>query len=110
MWHNQLVRDSFCKLEKLGVFNCENLMSIFPPNMLERLQNLKHLFIRDCNSVEEVFEIRGVNVNEICDMVSIQLRILSLVNLPKLKHVWSSDPQTMLTFQNLEFKFMDVKV
>ena len=101
MWHNQLVCNSFCKLEQLGVYNCENLMSIFPPNMLGRLQNLIHLFIRNCNSVEEVFEIRGVNVNEICDMVSIQLRILRLSDLPKLKHVWSSDPQTMLTFQNL---------
>ena len=101
MWHNQLVRDSFCKLQRLDVYNCENLMNIFPPNMLRRLQNLERLYIRNCNSVEEVFEIRGVNVNEICDMGSTQLRILYLLNLPKLKHVWSSDPQTMLTFQNL---------
>ena len=84
MWHNQLVRDSFCKLEELAVHNCENLMSIFPPNMLRRLQNLEG--IRNCNSVEEV---------------STQLKYLYLFDLPKLKHVWSSDPQTMLTFQNL---------
>ena len=84
MWHNQLVRDSFCKLQQLSVDRCENLMSIFPPNMLRRLQNLEG--IRNCNSVEEV---------------STQLKYLYLFDLPKLKHVWSSDPQTMLTFQNL---------
>ena len=91
MWHNQLVRDSFCKLQQLHVDSCENLMNIFPPNMLRRLQNLETLRIYNCKSVEEVFEIRGVNVNE----------SMYLVSLPKLKHVWSSDPQTMLTFQNL---------
>jgi hypothetical protein len=84
MWHNQLVCNSLCKLEQLRVYNCENLMSIFPPNMLRRLQNLEG--IRNCNSVEEV---------------STQLKYLYLFDLPKLKHVWSSDPQTMLTFQNL---------
>ena len=34
-------------------------------------------------------------------MGSTQLRGLYLFNLPKLKHVWSLDPQAILTFQNL---------
>ena len=69
--------------------------------MLRRLQNLEKLEIWNCNSVEKVFEIRGVNVDEICDTVSTQLRVLRLFNLPKLKHVWSLDLQAILTFQNL---------
>ena len=102
LWHNhQLIPDSFCKLKKLCVGKCKNLMNIFLPNMLRRLQSLEELEIRDCNSVEEVFDIRGVNVYEICDMVSIKLRVLRLFDLPKLKHVWSSDLQTILTFPNL---------
>ena len=102
LWHNhQLVPDSFCKLKKLHVRICKNLINIFPPNMLRRLQNLEELEIRDCNLVEEVFDIRGASVDEICDMVSTQLRVLRLLNLPKLKHVWSLDPQAIVTFQNL---------
>ncbi|XP_050274602.1 uncharacterized protein LOC126717203 isoform X2 [Quercus robur] len=102
LWHNhQLIPDSFCKLKKLRVDRCKNLMNIFLPNMLRRLQNLEELEIRDCNSVEEVFDIRGINVDEICDTVSTRLRVLRLFNLPKLEHVWSSDPQAILTFQNL---------
>ncbi|KAK4573418.1 hypothetical protein RGQ29_031399 [Quercus rubra] len=102
LWHNYLlVPDSFCKLNKLGIARCKNLMNIFPPKMLRRLQNLENLEIRDCNSVEEVFDIRGVNVDEICDTVSNKLRVLTLFNLPKLKHVWSLDLQAILTFQNL---------
>ena len=102
LWHNhQLAPDSFYKLKRLYVSNCKNLNNIFPPNMLRRLQNLDKLTIRNCNSLEEVFEIRGVHVDEICDTVSTQLRDLWLFNLPKLKHVWSLDLQAILTFQNL---------
>ena len=101
LWHNQLVPDSFCKLNQLDVDNCESLMNIFPPNMLRRIQNLESLQVRDCNSVEEVFEVRGANVDEICGMVPTQLRVLTLINLPKLKHVWTSDLLSILTFQTL---------
>ncbi|KAM3693697.1 hypothetical protein ACJW31_07G003100 [Castanea mollissima] len=101
LWHNQLVSDSICKIKKLHVGSCKNLMKVFPSNMLRRLQNLEELKIEDCNSVEEVFEVGGENVDEICDKGSTQLRHLTLINLPKLKHVWTSDPETILTFQNL---------
>ena len=102
LWHNhQLAPDSFYKLKRLDVGRCKNLINIFPPNMLRRLQNLEELWISDCNFVEEVFGIRGVNVDEICDIASTQLRGLWLYNLPKLKHVWSLDLQAILTFQNL---------
>ncbi|XP_030957889.1 disease resistance protein At4g27190-like [Quercus lobata] len=101
LWHNQLVPDSFCKLNQLRVDQCENLMNIFPPNMLRRLQNLEDLRIRNCNLVEEVFEVRRANVDEIYEKGSTQLKVLNLVNLPKLKHVWTSDLETILTFQNL---------
>ena len=102
LWHkHQLTPNSFYKLKRLDVSGCKNLINIFPPNMLRRLQDLEELKIGNCNSVEEAFEIRGVNVDEICDMVSTQLRVLRLYNLSKLKHVWSLDLQAILTFQNL---------
>ena len=101
LWHNQLVPDSFCKLNRLHVDQCENLMNIFPPNMLRRLQNLEDLQITNCNLVEEVFEVRQANVDERYEKGSAQLRVLNLFNLPKLKHVWISYPEAILTFQNL---------
>ena len=102
LWHNhQLIPDSFCKLKRIVVGNCKNLIAIFPPNVLRRLQNLEELEIWNCNSVEEVFETRGINVDEICDTVSTQLRVVWLSNLPKLQHVWSLDLQAIMTFQNL---------
>ena len=101
LWHNQLIPNSFCKLKQLEVNQCENLMNIFPPYMLRRLQNLEDLRIRNCNLVEEVFEVRWANFDEIYEKGSTQLKNLNLFSLPKLKHVWTSDLEAILTFQNL---------
>ena len=70
--------------------------------MLGRLQNLQDLRISDCGSVEEVFEIQGTNVKEAGDMAAIELRELWLENLPKLKHVWTMDPQEIFSFEKLQ--------
>ena len=102
IWHNQCISNSFRKLERMTVSKCDNLTNIFPPNMLGRLQNLQDLRISDCGSAEEVFEIQGTNVEEVGDMAAIELRELWLENLPKLKHVWSMDPQEIFSFEKLQ--------
>ena len=99
IWHNQIISDSFRKLESLTVSKCDNLTNIVPPNMLGRLQNLQVLWISCCGSIEEVFEIQGTNVKEAGDM---ELRDLWLWSLPKLKHVWSMDPQEIFSFEKLQ--------
>ena len=102
IWPNQLILDSFCKLENLTVSNFTNLTNILPPNMLRTLQNLKRLKIYSCGSIEEVFEIQGTNkVEETHDIVAAELRSLNITNLGKLKHVWSMDPQGIITFAKL---------
>ena len=98
--YNQLVPDSFDKLQKLCVQKCEKLINIFPTNLLRRFQNLEDLEIL-CNSIEEVFEITGISVQETGDMVATELRRLKLSRLSKFTHVWSLDPQAIFTFQNL---------
>ena len=97
IWPDQLILDSFCKLENLTVSNFTNLTNILPPNMLRTLKNLKHLEIDSCGSIEEVFEIQRTN-NVIA---ATELRSLKLINLGKLKHVWSMDPQGIITFVKL---------
>ncbi|GKV02429.1 hypothetical protein SLEP1_g14866 [Rubroshorea leprosula] len=59
IWHNQLDAESFCKLQVLQVIGCKTLESFFPFSMLERLQRLEQLFIRSCDSLEEIFEPEG---------------------------------------------------
>ncbi|KAE8010111.1 hypothetical protein FH972_006504 [Carpinus fangiana] len=103
IWHNQFAVDSFCKLQTLKVEFCENLTNyIFQSNMLARFQSLVELIITDCGSLQEVFELQGPNVKETHAVTVIQLEKLYLARLPKLKHVWSKDPQGMFSFQNLK--------
>ena len=66
------------------------------------LRNLKELKIDDCNSLEEVFEIQETNnVEQSRDIAAAELTSLTLRYLKKVKHVWSMDPQGIITFVKL---------
>ncbi|XP_059437907.1 probable disease resistance protein At4g27220 [Corylus avellana] len=64
IWGNQFAVDSFYKLQDITVYSCENLLNVFRSDMLERFQSLEKLRIRDCHSLQEVFEVQGMNVKE----------------------------------------------
>ncbi|RVW13301.1 Disease resistance protein [Vitis vinifera] len=64
IWHNQLPQDSFTKLKDVKVASCGRLLNIFPSSMLKRLQSLQFLKAVDCSSLEEVFDMEGINVKE----------------------------------------------
>ncbi|KAM3705372.1 hypothetical protein ACJW31_03G074700 [Castanea mollissima] len=102
IWPDQLISDFFGKLETLTVSGCTNLTNIVPPNMLRMLRNLKELKIEKCGSIEEVFDIQGTNkVEESSDIAAAELISLTLRNLEKVKHVWSMNPQGIITFGKL---------
>ena len=93
IWPDQLILDSFCKLENLTVSNFTNLTNILPPNMLRTLQTLKRLKIDSCGSIEEVFEIQQTNnVEETHDIAATELRSLKLVRVEygssRNNHLW----------------------
>ncbi|KAD9840753.1 hypothetical protein FH972_027344 [Carpinus fangiana] len=56
--------DSFCKLQVIRVISCENLVNVFQSDMLARFHSLEELFVRECGSLQEVFEVQGINVKE----------------------------------------------
>ncbi|XP_017982383.1 PREDICTED: disease resistance protein At4g27190 [Theobroma cacao] len=105
MWNNQLPEDSFCKLKTMEVAYCEKLQTIFPFSMVRRFQTLETLVINDAGSLEEVFEVQGLYVEENEAEAAVPLKKLYMYNLPKLKHVWSEDPKGTATFQNLNFVY-----
>ncbi|KAL5844625.1 hypothetical protein ACOSQ4_010583 [Xanthoceras sorbifolium] len=101
IWQHPLTSDSFYKLESFGVYDCHNVLNIFPSNMLERLQQLEELWLRNCSSLDEIFELQASSCGKTQAITAIQLRKLVLNDLPKLKHIWDMDSQGFLTFQNL---------
>ncbi|XVF42855.1 hypothetical protein PTKIN_Ptkin01aG0399200 [Pterospermum kingtungense] len=101
IWYNQLHQDSFCNLKELKVEYCDGLLNIFSSSLLGLFSSrLEMLTVNDCASLEQVFELQGLDIEETCVLV-VQLRVLCLFSLPKLKHVWSKDPQRKYSFQNL---------
>ena len=101
MWHNQLPLKSFCKLKFLDISSCNKLLNVFSSNILKGLQSLKDVTIYDCRSIEEIFDLGGVNCKEVHDIATIALGKLSLERLNSLKSVWNKDPQGLVSFQNL---------
>ncbi|XP_058000519.1 probable disease resistance protein At4g27220 isoform X2 [Hevea brasiliensis] len=103
IWRDHIQANSFCKLELLEVVACEELLQIFPSNILRGFQKLECLCVANCRSLKEVFDLQmSTNVKEMhVEAAATKLRILKLMNLPVMKHVWNEDPQKILSFANL---------
>lgn len=57
IWHTQLAADSFCKLTAIYVTNCTSLIHIIGPGILERLYNLKELYVSSCELLKAVIKV-----------------------------------------------------
>ncbi|KAG6625218.1 hypothetical protein CIPAW_16G081300 [Carya illinoinensis] len=102
IWQNQFAENSFCNLQKIKVERCENLVSIFQSDMLTRFQSVEEIIVTGCRSLQEVFELQELNVNENQAVTTIPLKGLWLARLPQMKHVWSKDPKAVFSFKNLK--------
>ncbi|XVF41565.1 hypothetical protein PTKIN_Ptkin01aG0289600 [Pterospermum kingtungense] len=103
IWQDQLSVNSFSKLKFIRVEGCQTLLSIFPLNMMERLEELDKLHIVNCDSLEEIFEPQELLANESHSVTADQsilvesatkfvfprITFLRLVKLPKLKGFYS---------------------
>lgn len=84
----------------LEVENCEKIGHIFPSHMQRTFENLETLTVLHCGSVKEIFELSSNGMSS--EENSTQLRNLTLLGLPKMKRIWSQNPQGILRFFNLQ--------
>ena len=79
-------------LKSLEVNKCEKLETIFPCGhmMVKEFASLETLKVTDCASVEEIFQFDGNGIHR--GDYTTQLKTLILLELPKMKQIWSSDP------------------
>ncbi|WCJ22620.1 Disease resistance protein (CC-NBS-LRR class) family [Euphorbia peplus] len=101
IWSSHLHSYSFSKLEALKVEHGEQLVEIFPHNILARLHSLKDLVIKNCDSLEEVFDIHGVINAKQVEKVTSQLKELDIRNVRNLRCVWNEDPKGVVSFDEL---------
>ena len=101
-WNGQLpFKDNY--IERLVVDECESFSNAIPSNhfKLQYLNWLSVLVVEKCNSLEQVFDLKGLNADEVNYVAMIELNELHLINLPLLRNVWNKDPQGILSFENL---------
>ncbi|KAA8538995.1 hypothetical protein F0562_025687 [Nyssa sinensis] len=99
IWPTQFPAQSFSQLRILQVQKCDKLLEFIPSNLLQQLQNLEAVSVRECDRVEEVIQLEGANV-----VVLSQLRRLELCNLPKLVEMWwNKDCNGILSCPNLNY-------
>ncbi|XWS30669.1 hypothetical protein CRYUN_Cryun23aG0006400 [Craigia yunnanensis] len=91
IWPDQQVaQDSFHNLISFRLDDCPKLLSIFPLNMLRRLERLEELIVSDCQLLEQIIElsqllIQPTVVQETITFDFPQVKSLSLCKLPNLK-------------------------
>ena len=100
---------SLCQYSrKIEIIGCETLATLIPFSAVGKLQKLEELTIIDCQSLREIFEIKGVNKNggdgigDILPGVTIprsanmtllelpNLKILRIIKCDLLEHVFTS--------------------
>ncbi|KAG2663953.1 hypothetical protein I3760_16G056200 [Carya illinoinensis] len=79
--------------------NQTKMCSLFPYNLIESLENLKKLLASKCDSLEVIFELEGLNVEE--SNIFNNLAKLSLKTLPKVLNIWKKGPRDIKGFNNL---------
>ncbi|TXG75698.1 hypothetical protein E1A91_1Z023300v1 [Gossypium mustelinum] len=77
IWYNQLHMNSFSMLKELIVKECDVLLNIFPSFLMGILQRLEKLIVTDCASLEQVFQMQGLDIEKTYAIDS-QLRELNL--------------------------------
>ncbi|XVF57347.1 hypothetical protein PTKIN_Ptkin06aG0197800 [Pterospermum kingtungense] len=89
IWHDQLIGDSFSKLNKLWVLECNRLLNVFPFNMSKTLQNLEGFHVGHCGSLEEIFEPQVLNAHELDGVTANQSKEQTTLNFvfPKVTYL-----------------------
>ncbi|KAF2294544.1 hypothetical protein GH714_012435 [Hevea brasiliensis] len=82
-----------------GQFPFKNLKHLQTGYFLSKKRN--ELVVERCDSVEELFDLEGLNADEGDVGLLNYLNELRLIDLPRLRHVWNDDPQGILSFKNL---------
>ncbi|XP_050210420.1 uncharacterized protein LOC126660788 [Mercurialis annua] len=100
-WHDQHLGRHFLSVESLTVDGCASFTKALSANLLHSLNMLTTLEVRDCGSMEEVFDLEEMATDEGRVRLLPRLSKLHLIDLPMLRaNLWNKDPTKNLDFRN----------
>ncbi|XP_028755718.1 uncharacterized protein LOC114715075 [Neltuma alba] len=102
IWEDQLSHNSFRNLKTLFVESC-GFVKLVPLRVLKSLNNLEELEVRECDTLELVFDFEDLNDYKEAESSSVivPLKKLTLCGLQKLKNVWSNHYKGDVSFPSL---------
>ncbi|KAL2531092.1 putative disease resistance protein [Forsythia ovata] len=96
MWEGKaavapLLPGIFTQLTDLKIDRCNKMKKLIPWSLLQTLPNLQNLGVKFCDEIEEIIGDEDDDgspvINSSAEVTMPRLKILSLVNLPKLKSI-----------------------
>ncbi|KAJ7954388.1 Disease resistance protein [Quillaja saponaria] len=100
VWHHQTPLKCLVKLRSLLVDNCEFWSSAIPSGLLKSLSNLESVVVENCHSIEQVVDLDGIDIHGHGGLLS-RLTKLHLIELPRLRQIWSKEPGGILDLKSL---------
>ncbi|XP_056159433.1 uncharacterized protein LOC115693171 isoform X2 [Syzygium oleosum] len=100
-WHSDLnpIKSSW-QLETLVVDKCPSFINAIPSKLMLVLEKMRSLHVRECESMEEIFDLEGLEDKESTRVLP-RLENLDLANLPKLRQLWNKCLQGKMCFDSL---------
>ncbi|XP_058198108.1 probable disease resistance protein At4g27220 [Rhododendron vialii] len=106
--YGPLSMGSLSKLIKFTMSDCNNLLCVFPSELLHILGDLETLDVSWCELLEVFFELEaGVHSNEPIPEILSSLKIVKLYRLPKLSYISKRDPTGFQYIQTLQIHTCD---
>ncbi|XP_051150637.1 probable disease resistance protein At4g27220 [Andrographis paniculata] len=109
------------RLEKLTIFNCNNIKTLCTISGIDHFVNLKELWIKDCKFMEQVIAIKKMRCESLIvkDEVMEGLlkkneneddEITNYIVFPKLEHLWLQELSSLTSFgkgiESIEFPML----
>jgi hypothetical protein len=101
-WQCQLPFNFFRNLTNLTVDEYCYSLDALPSTLLQFMNDLQELRVRNCDLLEGVFDLKGISPEEGRVWLPL-LYELNLIGLSRLRHICNTDPQGILEFRNLNF-------
>ncbi|KAJ4713064.1 Disease resistance protein [Melia azedarach] len=86
-----LPAEAFGELKEIDVNMCDSALHVVSSHLLQRLISIKEIFIRNCQSLLNVFELEGLEIVDEESQFLTSLERITLANLPKMTHVWKGN-------------------
>lgn len=93
--HGEIPLKSFSKLKRLDVFNCSNMTNIVPSHLLQRLQNIQTFKASSCKSVKNIFDCRGIEIEDGGKKMLSSLKDLDLSDFNGMTDIWKGVNQVV---------------